>query len=459
MKKPLSFLTALLILTALACSLNVSTANISEAKLAKDPDGNQPTATFAQDEAFYCVIELANAPDDTKVKAAWTAVEAEGVEPNLVIGEKELTAGDGQLNFSLANDEGKIWPTGKYKVELYLNDKLDRTLEFQVEASPVAEEPTPTPEPTATPEPKPTATPEPESTATTEPTAEPTEGSSTGDSLTGADATTEPTEEAKYEPLPFKAEPYVHPSGAFTFALPEGWEGIADDKTSVSFGDDRSVVGVTFLNAGVVYSDKEMQNFIDAFIPSFLANFSDDHKVLEQKVQPDDSIYVAMSYESAKNGNGDADFFFEQRDTIIFILYFVTSAYTEMGPTWDEIIKSYSVDPEAALAAAPAPADDTQAAPTPPPVAKPTEPPAPAGPSIPAGKGMLTYHNGTSVDFVVDVIGPTNTSQVVPPNNTKEFILDPGHYAINAHSAGGDFYVPSYEFDIAAGELVRDGVQ
>lgn len=447
MKKPFSFLIALLILTALACSFNVSTVNISEAKLAKDPDGNQPTATFAQDEAFYCVVELANAPDDTKVKAAWTVVEAQDMDPNVLIDETEITTGDGKIHFDLTND--KLWPAGKYKVELYLNDKLDRTLEFQVEASAVAEEPTP--ESTATPEIEPTATTEPESTATTEPTAESTEESSIGDSLAGVDPTTEPTEEA--EPLPFKEELYVHPSGAFTFALPEGWEGVAGDKTSVSFGDDRSVVGVTFLNAEVVYSDKEMQDFIDAFIPSFLANFSDDHKVLEQKVQPDDSIYVAVSYESAKNGDGDADFFFEQRDTIIFILYFVTTAYTEVGPTWDEIIKSYSVDPEAALAAAPAPADDTEAAPAPPPAAKPTEPPAPAGPSAPAGKGLFIFINNTGVDFVVDVIGPTNASQVVPPKSSKEFVLDPGHYIINGHSPGGEYAIDAYSFDIAAGQV------
>lgn len=131
MKKRIFFVFALLILTALACSF--STANIKEAKMAKDADGAQPTTTFAQDEPFYCVVQLTNAPDDTKVKAVWTAVEAEGVDPNFKLGEKELTSGDGQLNFSYVNGEGNLWPTGKYKVELYLNDKLDRTLEFQVQ--------------------------------------------------------------------------------------------------------------------------------------------------------------------------------------------------------------------------------------------------------------------------------------------------------------------------------------
>jgi hypothetical protein len=131
MKKSFTFLIALLILTALACSFNVSTANISEATLAKDPDGTQPTTTFTQDEVFYCVVELANAPDDTKVKASWTAVEAEAMAPDFLIDEAELTSGDGTLTFDLTNDS--LWPVGKYKVDLYLNDKLDRTLEFQVQ--------------------------------------------------------------------------------------------------------------------------------------------------------------------------------------------------------------------------------------------------------------------------------------------------------------------------------------
>jgi hypothetical protein len=451
MKKPISFFIIVIILTSLACSFNFSTAKIGDASLAKDADGNQPTTIFTQDEPFYCVVELANAPDDTRVKAVWTAVEADGVEPNLMLGTKELTTGDGTLNFSYTNDEGKLWPTGTYKVDLYLNDKLDRTLEFQVEPAAVAVEPTPTPEPT----PEPTATPEPEPTVepsaepTEEPTAEPTKGNAAGDVLQLP--TAEPTAESKYEPLPFEEELYIHPSKAFTFALPVTFKGIAGDKTSVSFGDELSRVTVEFINTEKAFSKKQMDTFINGVVKFVMDNFeADDYKVLEQKTTSDDDIFVAVAYESA-TGNGDADFIFTQRDNIIFLIYFITVTYDEMEPTWQKINASFTVDPIAALAAAPA------AAPTPAP--RPTQPPAPAGPSIPAGKGMLTYSNKVDVDFVIDVIGPTNTSQTVPPGQTKEFILDPGHYTINAHSAGGKYYVPSYEFDIAAGQWLRDGVQ
>lgn len=467
MKKPAFFLIFILVLTTLACSFNFSTAKISDVKMAKDPDGTQPTTTYAQDEPFYCVGALASAPDDTKVKAIWTAVEVDGVEPNLNLGEKELTTGGADtFNFSYINEEGKIWPTGKYKVDLYLNDKLDRTLEFQVEGSTIAQEPTPTPIP-PTPEPEPTATPEPtdapeptpvatdeaeptaEATveATTEPTAESTQ-TSTGDRLAieaTEEATVEPTSEAT--PLPFKDDPYEHPSGAFTFALPESFKGIAGDKTSVSFGDDTSIVGVAFTDIGEEMSKKEMQTFIDLFTPTFMEAFSNDYEILEQKTQPDDSILLALSYTTEDDQRGDVDIFFEQRDTVVFILYFVTTAYDDMLPTWQAIIDSYSVDPKAAVAAAPA------AEPTPKPKPKPTQAPAPAGPSAPAGKGLFIFINNTGTDFVIDVIGPTNDSKVVPPKSQQQFVLNPGHYIINGHSPNGDYYINAYEFDIAVGQV------
>ncbi|RME73657.1 MAG: hypothetical protein D6784_11620, partial [Chloroflexi bacterium] len=144
MKRVIFVFPVLLVLLSLACGFNFSTANIESAVMAKDPDGANPTTTFAQDDTFYLVVQVANAPDDTRVKAVWTAVEADGVEPNFLLGEKELVGG-GQVNFSLEND--MLWPVGKYKVDLYLNDELDRTLEFTVEGDVTAQAPTPTSEP------------------------------------------------------------------------------------------------------------------------------------------------------------------------------------------------------------------------------------------------------------------------------------------------------------------------
>ena len=122
-----------LALFSLACGFSVSTANISSAKLTADDAGTRETTLFTSDQDFYCIVELANAPSETKVKAVWTAVEVEGEDPNIVVDESELILDNSEdlATFSLTNDY--LWPPGKYKVDLYLNDELDRTLEFQVQ--------------------------------------------------------------------------------------------------------------------------------------------------------------------------------------------------------------------------------------------------------------------------------------------------------------------------------------
>lgn len=126
----LGFATVILLASILACGFSASTANIADAWMAQDYEGTQRTTTFGQSDVFYCLVDLDNAPDDTTVKASWTAVEVEGADPNTFIDEALLTTGSGSLHFELSNDS--LWPVGRYKVDLYLNDELDRTLEFEV---------------------------------------------------------------------------------------------------------------------------------------------------------------------------------------------------------------------------------------------------------------------------------------------------------------------------------------
>ncbi len=125
-------LTFALILSA--CSVSASTANISDAKMTRDEAGKNPTKVFSpDDQTFYCIAELSNAPEDTAVKAVWTAVDVEGVKPNLKIDESRITADEsGQLTFDLTNDGP--WPIGQYKADLFLNEDKEpaRTLEFKV---------------------------------------------------------------------------------------------------------------------------------------------------------------------------------------------------------------------------------------------------------------------------------------------------------------------------------------
>jgi hypothetical protein len=128
---PFLFAVIALIISVLACGGSISTANVNKAWMATDEDGKNPTTVFSQDAIFYAMVDLKNAPDDTTLKAVWTAVDAEDTEPNLLLTESEITSGDALVHFQLENAD-YLWPIGQYKVDIYLNDKLDQTLTFEV---------------------------------------------------------------------------------------------------------------------------------------------------------------------------------------------------------------------------------------------------------------------------------------------------------------------------------------
>ncbi|MCA9951563.1 MAG: trypsin-like peptidase domain-containing protein [Anaerolineales bacterium] len=128
------FILMSLIFVLTACGggeeISFSTANIAAANLSTDSAGEQQTTTFAPEDTFFLVGELANAPDDTTLKAEWTAVAVADTEPNSLIDTAELVGGDGTFTFDMTNTNP--WPAGDYQVALYLNGELERTLPFEV---------------------------------------------------------------------------------------------------------------------------------------------------------------------------------------------------------------------------------------------------------------------------------------------------------------------------------------
>ncbi|MBN1681530.1 MAG: hypothetical protein JW966_14715 [Anaerolineae bacterium] len=133
---PLWIVVALLVAASLACNVEFTTANIKNVKMTSDSDGKNETDTYGPTDTFYCIVDLRSAPDDTMTKAVWIAVVVEGVEPGFQIGEYELESGSGTLTFQVSPDE--LWPPGQYKVEIYLNGDLEKTVEFEVVAEAVS---------------------------------------------------------------------------------------------------------------------------------------------------------------------------------------------------------------------------------------------------------------------------------------------------------------------------------
>ena len=130
-KLPILLAVIAMTISILACGGSISTANIGDAWLSNDAEGNNRTTTFSQSDVMNLFVDLKNAPDDTELKVTWIAVNADGVDPNFTINESSYVSGDDIIHFDLSNDN--LWPVGSYKADIYLNGELDRTLTFEVQ--------------------------------------------------------------------------------------------------------------------------------------------------------------------------------------------------------------------------------------------------------------------------------------------------------------------------------------
>lgn len=124
---------ALLSLAVLpACQFKFSTANIGTVTLSTDyRDGKavDPTERFSpQNHTFHAVVKVHNAPAGTVVGANWTVLD-DGEE---VVYAKEIVLDGNQdfVHFNLSNKQD--WESGTYHVEITLDGKAQRTIDFQV---------------------------------------------------------------------------------------------------------------------------------------------------------------------------------------------------------------------------------------------------------------------------------------------------------------------------------------
>ena len=109
---------------------------IKEIHMAKD-DGNgdpgEETTEFApSDRTIHCVANLKTAKSGTQMKFSWWIVDADGSQNQKI---KEINYRTRTLenvvhgHLSLPQD----WPAGKYKVEVYVNGDLDKTVFYTVQ--------------------------------------------------------------------------------------------------------------------------------------------------------------------------------------------------------------------------------------------------------------------------------------------------------------------------------------
>jgi hypothetical protein len=138
------FLAAILVIAVIIAALCIaaalsggeisfSTANIREAVTAKsvDPVTAEPvdaTDVFSSDVGIiYMAAYIRNVPPDTEVSSVWTYIEngSDAMSDIIVID------GDCWVQFNLTSSDG--FSEGDYKVDIYINGKIRKTLNFTVE--------------------------------------------------------------------------------------------------------------------------------------------------------------------------------------------------------------------------------------------------------------------------------------------------------------------------------------
>ena len=94
----------------------------------------QPVESFKPtDNPEHIVIKLTEGNEGTHVRTVWTNVNAGGAT-NQKLWTKELVPNDDDrsADFSLSNTGNKSFPTGDYKIDVYLDDELIQTVRYKV---------------------------------------------------------------------------------------------------------------------------------------------------------------------------------------------------------------------------------------------------------------------------------------------------------------------------------------
>jgi len=107
-----------------------SAASIVDLYLSLDENGEQPATVFGQGAPVY-LYGVLDTPEAANLMTIWTAVEAEGNAPNTSIYQfPEESYPSGPFWYRL--EWPRPWAFGRYSVKLFVDGRLERTLEYEV---------------------------------------------------------------------------------------------------------------------------------------------------------------------------------------------------------------------------------------------------------------------------------------------------------------------------------------
>jgi len=107
---------------------------VNRVYMAKDKNGQPGAETTSYDPAdhmVHCIIELNKAKKGTEVRYVWKIWDVEGEK------DKEIKTTDYTTNSFENKVHGHLqlpsdWPKGTYRVEVYINGNLDKTIDYTI---------------------------------------------------------------------------------------------------------------------------------------------------------------------------------------------------------------------------------------------------------------------------------------------------------------------------------------
>lgn len=116
-----------------------SDVRIEEIFLARDDGkgnvGETTQSFFTNDIPIHCVVQLDSLKSVT-VKMIFVAVKVTGVKPETkVITSKYKTNGE-QSQVSFTGKPDKIWTAGNYRIDIFIDEKQAKSIEFEIQKIP-----------------------------------------------------------------------------------------------------------------------------------------------------------------------------------------------------------------------------------------------------------------------------------------------------------------------------------
>src|SRR6185369_1749638 len=112
-----------------------SGVHVESIKLARDNNGAEgdEVESFApKDNPMHVIVRLSEFEAGTKIRIVLMAVQVDSGEKNQKVAEVEKETGSLQNEMNATFTLPRDWPTGTYRIDTFVNDKLDKTRTFQV---------------------------------------------------------------------------------------------------------------------------------------------------------------------------------------------------------------------------------------------------------------------------------------------------------------------------------------